>query len=879
MKAIVLKELAALRPAWLAALGLSLSPLFPLPEWLGPPRLMLSAFLFYLGCVLLAVDLFGHEFTRRTFPLLLAQPTSRNRLWWGKLAAFGVAIASAGLLYSIALAIAPGPSPADVAVVRKALAVGCVAAFGIGLLGSIWLRQAAAVFWLTLFTPLGLLGLTYQVCEWLERDVGSGTVAAIVQLAAGLGGAALAYRAFLRAEDVNPLGAEVTLRSLGQLWKARPTATPERASGSWKAQLRGKEIRLQQLTLVLVAGFSPFIALIYGWELRGSVDDMVVEGLKSLWLMVWALVPLLVGTLAVAEERRLGTFDGQLVLPIARTRQWWIKVRWCYAIAFALGVVLPTFLELLVQGLLGREIPGLPGMLLVRLLCWLGATTLGLFASSLARTLMTALSIVAGLVLAGFLVTGTVATSTDRFQPSPLPLFLLVSALVIFPTLFWLARRNYCAGTIERWLVRQNVVALVVVLFASAGLTAGIYGRAWETLQFVPAPGPAIAKLDGVQARLCLLGEESRDPAILHVLVALTPDGSLWTCEAPPRRLAPDSRWLEVSAGTGETPSGLWAVKTDGTLWVWTMPLMARYGIPAGSKADDGEAPKPEPAAAARDRDSLSVTSEPLRYVYVPAPSVAGILGQAPRQFGSDTDWRSVSAGARHVVGLKRDGSLWGWGENSQVQFDGVGIRYRHQPVRMGPEGSRWKSAAAGLAFTLAVAEDGTLWRWGLSSYSSRKAKEQDQSAGALLHQVDARTNWTEVNVSGWFECARQLDGSLWIIHDLLTRDEFRLIRCPGEAALMVGLGMYSQGLQLALLGADGRLRNYFGGDQLRQLSEGLMSAEFRPISSRTDWVALHGKSGTVHALTADGWLWKWSGLPGPWIRCSQKPRPVAQLK
>jgi hypothetical protein len=596
------------------------------------------------------------------------------------------------------------------------------------------------------------------------------------------------------------------------------------------------------------------------------------------------LVPLLVGTLAVAEERRLGTFDFQLVLPISRTRQWWIKVQWCYAIALVLGVILPTFLELLVQGFLGREIPGLPGLLLVRLLLWLGATTLGLFASSLARGMMSALSIVAGLLLAGFLLAGTVGTSTDHFQPSPLPLFLLVSGLVVFPVLFWLARRNYCAGAIERRLVNENLGVIVGALLASAALTAGIYGRAWEVFQVEPAPGPAIAKAEGVRPKLCLLGEESRDPEIVHVLVALTPDGSLWACEDPPRRLAPESRWLEVSAGMGETPSGLWAVKTDGTLWVWTLPLMARYGIPAGMKADGAEAPEPKagleakPPTATDNRYSLSVTSEPSRYVWVAAPSAAGILGRAPHQFGSDTDWRSVSAGERHIVALKQDGSLWGWGDNNQGQWGDVGVKSSREPLRMGPEGSRWKSAAAGAAFTLAVAEDGALWRWGSIRHSTRKPKEQNQSAGALRRQLDAGTNWAEVNVSGWFGYARQSDGSLWIVDDLLTKDELRLIRCPGAASLMVGLGMPSQGLQLTLL-AEGGLLRCFGDGQLRQGSEGLMHAEFRPISSRADWVALHAKSGKVHALTADGWLWQWSGFPGSWIPCSQKPRQVVQLK
>ena len=84
MKPLYAKEIRLLQPAWLMALLLAV-----VPVWLGPrgpydsPQGMaLAAFLF--GMVMLALSVFGREFGLQTFPLLLAQPVERRRIWWTK---------------------------------------------------------------------------------------------------------------------------------------------------------------------------------------------------------------------------------------------------------------------------------------------------------------------------------------------------------------------------------------------------------------------------------------------------------------------------------------------------------------------------------------------------------------------------------------------------------------------------------------------------------------------------------------------------------------------------------------------------------------------------------------------------------------------------
>jgi len=43
-------------------------------------------------------------------------------------------------------------------------------------------------------------------------------------------------------------------------------------------------------------------------------------------------------------------------------------------------------------------------------------------------------------------------------------------------------------------------------------------------------------------------------------------------------------------------------------------------------------------------------------------------------QIGTDTDWKTVSAGGKFSVALKTGGSLWAWGDNGSGQL-GNGTR------------------------------------------------------------------------------------------------------------------------------------------------------------------------------------------------------------
>src|SRR3546814_11031974 len=79
-------------------------------------------------------------------------------------------------------------------------------------------------------------------------------------------------------------------------------------------------------------------------------------------------------------------------------------------------------------------------------------------------------------------------------------------------------------------------------------------------------------------------------------------------------------------------------------------------------------------------------------------PSDWGDDIMTPTQVGTDTDWIAVSAGDRGSLGIKSDGSLWGWGEDREM----LGYPSADTPTRLGTENT-WRSVSHGNLNSFAI--------------------------------------------------------------------------------------------------------------------------------------------------------------------------------
>ena len=127
-----------------------------------------------------------------------------------------------------------------------------------------------------------------------------------------------------------------------------------------------------------------------------------------------------------------------------------------------------------------------------------------------------------------------------------------------------------------------------------------------------------------------------------------------------------------------------------------------------------------------------------------------------PVQIGTDKDWLSVSSGISFTVGLKKDGTVWGWGNKLYNLQDQETNPYK--PVKItGDDNSNWVAIAAGDDFFMAQKKDGTLWTRG-------KINDLLHNNGGknVFYKVNDDTDWASFSAGKQHAVAIKKDGSLW---------------------------------------------------------------------------------------------------------------------
>jgi len=181
--------------------------------------------------------------------------------------------------------------------------------------------------------------------------------------------------------------------------------------------------------------------------------------------------------------------------------------------------------------------------------------------------------------------------------------------------------------------------------------------------------------------------------------------------------LIDNGKWIAISGGWGSTMG----VKKDGTLWGWGDNSQYQLGIASNTNS--------------------AIT---------------------PTQVGTATNWKEVYMFGGSSFGIKNDGTLWGWGENTNGQLgDGTTID-RTSPFQLGTA-NNWKSLAIGGGggeFVIAIKTDGTLWSWGNNSDGQLGIGNNTNTFTPT--QVGTDNKWAQVSASRLYAIGLKTDGTLW---------------------------------------------------------------------------------------------------------------------
>jgi hypothetical protein len=490
----VFKELRALAIPALACLACMVVPAlidahrFLLIRWTWLGGIAIPAY--FLGTATLGALSMGHEYSGRTLSLLLSLPVSRARLLAVKLGTLAAVLAILWIVArSSVFGIVPVPPPEQSA--AALLPMLCALFLAPWLTMACRNPVAGAIFTVAIPGVLLVAGELIGVAKYGDTSVMHAFRFAFVWFGT-LGvcaiGCVMTWWMFVRLEAIEGLHQDVRVpywwRVPGAVSKA--AAEVKRRNPIWL--LIEKELRLQHLPFTLA------VLCIVVWVLAASstrlVSDMAYNSAVVVTTVLYAaLVSIVIGSSASAVERQMGTLQWQVLLPVAASSQWAIKVTVVLGLAVALGFGLPTVLVSTGSLLRGTDpnlrLPVFPAIAIIAVLA-----AGSLYVSTLCRTGLWALvmSIPAMVAATMFLrlafgwtlpisifaaqrVAGWMATAgTGNMQQRTITVIasLLIGCLIA--VLLRFARANHCSADPATSRVWKQVI--LTAAFATAAIMA-----------------------------------------------------------------------------------------------------------------------------------------------------------------------------------------------------------------------------------------------------------------------------------------------------------------------------------------------------------------------------------------------------------------------
>ena len=851
MNALVKKEIRLLLPSFMAAVLLALI------QAITRPYDFYVACLLFFGLTIMALTTIGRESSLNTFSLLLAQPAERTRIWQTKLSVLagaflivlGVWLAAFGIAF-----INSHVDASDREISYNLFITICLiatATFTGGLWTTLLLRQVAGAFWLTLLVPATLSGFSAAFLAQNQSNNLLIAVLSVVFAVYSVGGFLFARRLFFRAQDVGWSGGVITLPEWKFLAARAQSAISPRNRKPIFALIK-KELQLHQASLMGAAGLLVLhIGVIVLRKYHHFAKDSGGEILTAIFWMLWLVMAPVIGSMAVAEERRLGVMEGQLCLPVSRRVQFVLKGFLTLLLGTFLGGVMPVLLEQLAIEL-GAPNPiftqafhsGEFGVLLFQLSIMTFAAWLALvsfFASTLARSFLQAV----GLAIATFFgcvllipaFTHGRMLFFDSIPPhSILPLIVTVPTLIA--GLFWLAYLNF-KNFRDGWpLWRRNLLGFAGIVAFIVVTTTALYNRAWEFFEPAePAHGPA---------KLSLANPPTLKLVQYGNLLVRLPDGRVWFdyLDAADNDYGDNFRWQNLwrmlahplldSAGPQQFLAGSnWVAATTERLYLNWQVSSNRF-------------------FASGFMDTVGIQPDGTLWISEHPGSNEWTAGSL-QQYGSETNWRQLAQSRTSVVLLKSDGTLWRWGSVTNELHQWPGLR-AFTPYQIGTN-SDWQGLFT-LGGIFAKRADGQVWylnvNWKTGRDELGRATNYDEIVlQTASHADDRQTAFVRP------------DGTLWVINRYWDEKARQTL---GTGTVQVGKEndwravAVNYGMMVALK-SDGSLWQWHSPNPWNWNHEQFLLAIQRPptrLGIHNDWVAITSTWEDAIALAADGSLWLW---------------------
>jgi alpha-tubulin suppressor-like RCC1 family protein len=238
-----------------------------------------------------------------------------------------------------------------------------------------------------------------------------------------------------------------------------------------------------------------------------------------------------------------------------------------------------------------------------------------------------------------------------------------------------------------------------------------------------------------------------------------------------PTQIGNETNWQTVACGSQHTL----AIKTDGTLWAWGRNNYSTLGNNSNLNLNiPTQIGIANDWLSVSGGYIFSVALKNDGSLYAWGSNSQGELGDGtliartiPKHIGTATDWQSIDSGFDFTVARKIDGTVWTWGNNTENQLGRSTSpnTYSSTPTQVGIA-TNWQNFSSGSDYVLGIKSDGSLWGWG-NNYNGQFGNGTNIGSNTAI-QIGTNTNWQKIIGSrdGRTSAALKIDGSLWSCGD-----------------------------------------------------------------------------------------------------------------
>ena len=237
-----------------------------------------------------------------------------------------------------------------------------------------------------------------------------------------------------------------------------------------------------------------------------------------------------------------------------------------------------------------------------------------------------------------------------------------------------------------------------------------------------------------------------------------------------------------------------------------------------------------------------------------------------PVQVSGLTNVTAVAAGMFHSLALRADGTVWAWGFNQHGPLgDGTTIQ-RHTPVQV-PGLTGIIAISAGSSHSLALRNDGTIWAWG-NNYDGQLGDGTNTTRYSPVKVtrlgIEVEVPAVAIDAGGHHSMALDAYGTVWTWGDnaagQLGSGNFTDHNTPGMVGWLTGVHAISAGLLHSLAMRENGSVFAWGNGEEGQLGNNTTTV-FQPTHVQV-WLqgAVEIEAAFAHNLarTSDGKVWAW---------------------